>query len=719
MRKVTPAQTASPLATAAFLDDPEPNKAPSNKRAASGQAPRASKKKRTNKPTVQEALDDTESDNNSNVAPEPKKAASKKRVSKKRASKKRASKKRTAQEAVEEIDSDNDLNIPSQQDPDEDGDADYQDPEEEALQAGGAFEAEDEEPEPKQKTKSQQAKKVAGSRRPGIRLEVSPSAFQVINAGQRQTSIVDNLTTQQQLRCLFVFKERMMHACTSRIDTAKSDEQQSPSFCMSIRMRQYLRSTTAEALYNIKNAITRRRRIILGGMFPTENLTSFTDFPGTTAGELTSWLYADLVSLMNELFMYGGSATAKRELHYGFDRPSGYEKLKRRADRGEDVSDAMAKSYHLPKGLALGARMDFRVLATFDPTSTKTRRVIVLAVEGIIIEFLQAAPRKFGHNADMLRLSVEAGTGGHLPWMNDNFPWAGLNHASPFRQGVQADSCIRRWLEAHGLTCWMCQEEKRPHGQGKDRWHQTITSMRKHADAAECFCRNCYNFAYKRMHGDEIIGGRETWTPDDVVKVRRAPESNKNFEKITGTSADAAMDVLQQQNFTCPVCARHEHSTLWKPDTWAKNPMSTVAGMSKADVGCPCINCNEQYSHYCAGPANETDWVTNRQSYLEDLDEVCRLFGGKGTNRWNSDKSLRAHAKNFHLISARMSVLKATGGNCPCCTKHMWDEASRTVPVTKAALRKFFEEAGKTQNDVDQFVLQRRTTQQKQKKNKK
>ena len=93
----------------------------------------------------------------------------------------------------------------------------------------------------------------------------------------------------------------------------------------------------------------------------------------------------------DESAAYVGSATRDPADGAGFNRVGDYERAKRRADAGIDVSIETDHSKHLRMGLRKGATMELRVLAVFDPMAFDA--VVPLAVEGIYLDFLQSFDR--------------------------------------------------------------------------------------------------------------------------------------------------------------------------------------------------------------------------------------------------------------------------------------------------------------------------------------
>lgn len=235
-------------------------------------------------------------------------------------------------------------------------------------------------------------KKARRAARPRIYLEPTVSSFTAIRIGEvRQLPI---LPMDVRVECMAEYKRRMQYIISQRHALAHSEME--GLFPMSNRMRRWWTSQTDEEIWDVVRTTTSHlRKLILGGMWLGHY--KFTDLPPMTNEELAMWfVYGDQVfenkaDRPDESAAYVGSATRDPADGAGFNRVGDYERAKRRADAGIDVSIETDHSKHLRMGLRKGATMELRVLAVFDPMAFDA--VVPLAVEGIYLDFLQSFDR--------------------------------------------------------------------------------------------------------------------------------------------------------------------------------------------------------------------------------------------------------------------------------------------------------------------------------------
>ena len=277
-----------------------------------------------------------------------------------------------------------------------------------------------------------------------------------------------------------------------------------------------------EAVFQmIRDATTRDRRIILGGMSRGLSLTAFEHLPLPTDKELSQWLvYSDLVTLKKKALrkvtrkyrksIYVGSRTAGRAVRHGGARSGTYVHARGRMEAGFCITASNLKSFHLKRALRKEVDMNLRVLATFDPITTPLRDV--LGAEGFYVDFFQsyskdARPPSEYHSEQMLRASIDA-----RPF-DQSLGFDGLNRAHPFRQRVRTSaSPAVRIFEQNDWICGVCQMDRTgkavvmSHGLGRDDFPLAV-------------CKRCARHAKKHPH-------------ETIEEIRRAREINT---RVSGT----------------------------------------------------------------------------------------------------------------------------------------------------------------------------------------
>ncbi|KAF2171310.1 hypothetical protein M409DRAFT_50768 [Zasmidium cellare ATCC 36951] len=572
-------------------------------------------------------------------------------------------------------------------DDDDDDDADYQPPA--SPQTASKDKVVVKKPQP--------VEKKAGQRR-SVKLKHDPDAYKHLNLGPKEAP---KFTEQKRALYLQVFEDRTRHIIKERHDAANDKSvPNSPDFPMGKKMRDAWCSMTQQQIWEeIRDATTEDVRAVMGGSVLRE--CEFTDLPAPTSQELDSWLiYADLVRDPQKCsFMYTGSGTAGEELGHGGDRTRGYNNVKRRADRGEDVTSKTSKSAHLLKGTTEGNTMDLRVLSTWNPRSKRTRLVVVLMAEGIWIDFLESYDRTYKgsgsnpcHTADMLEASRHA-----VP--KEVFPWQGLNHASPFRQGVRGDSSIARWVRANGENCWCCEQHVPVERKARRiNWYGTPDSMEK---PDTCVCEGCYTFW--RTYREACLAGETSLSREDAIARRRklakmTPRERGQFlaTERTGVSPEEKFEQLQHQDFKCPLCQHRQVSDRWYTDaetgadpdkvTWVANPVLSMRSEVLATVkdeyksvalACePCRTSLEKVAPYPQLTEKDfSDFALHRENVSRVRQEIAKEKGVKP-----SEVNAREISK-WPVTKVILEWARDHDWRCACCKVQMvwnWD-----VPLSR------------------------------------
>ncbi|CAK1355039.1 unnamed protein product [Cercospora beticola] len=552
----------------------------------------------------------------------------------------------------------------------EEGDDHVYDPEAEAL--GRLVENDDDddddeygEDEPavqeyigKGKGKAVPVTKKAGQRRKGIRLpKFDVAAFQAIDIGK--VGPLPQRTQSQQKRALAEYEGRMKKFIHFRHKLANSEEHWTEDFPFTRSAKLWWKHHSEdEAWQCISSATTRDRQLVLGGMFL--GIYDFSDLPAPTPEELSHWVvYGDLV---NDAEMYGGSGTAAPNNGAAFNRLSHYEKAKRRANAGEDVSKDTEQSAHLRSALRPGIEMKLRVTSVFDPL--KTRVADVLISEGLTVDYLGSQDQSNGKLSKWNnRASIQAA--------KDVVPkpkWKGLNRVSPFMQGIKGDALKPRILEAQNFHCELCEHR------GMEKYNLWRPPQPRLGCKQAYICNNCWEYASKHPEMDTDGVKRR------VLAYRSAVDEDPRHIKWLmdeGMTQEEYEQSLRDQDCKCPGCDKKGPSpdvAGWR-DAWLRN-------IRHGDVFAEswlCTGCSAAFNLYARQGLPKEEWLARRRHFLgEGLDQP---LPNDANGEPISGNARVAFIRTKEKRAQQFEDLQAQHMGCSVCQIDFWKEVKGPIDL--------------------------------------
>jgi hypothetical protein len=364
-------------------------------------------------------------------------------------------------------------------------------------------------------------------------------------------------------------------------------------------------------------------------------------------------VYGDLVEnvVENTQAIYVGSATAASGQSFGFGRLGRYERAKRRADAGEDVSPETTESSHLRAALQTDAVMELRIIAVFDPLAPLA---LPLMMEGIFVDFLQSFNRRWVYKPENAIFSSPECLSSYNASAEKDARWTGLNGAHPFRQGIRTDGTKRLSIKAQGATCEICLHHLPDMSSGN--W----IDSKKLSHILECqhpwVCYRC-------VHRAEV-------NPEyDLEQIRavRSGSTKENFAnihafKLYGMSADEVRAQLTAMEHCCPCCKSiHPDMDIMISKWW--RPMDPAWASLLGDANWICSNCQ--------------GYLTNRlaNKSVEEAIEHLRQHNALKTDFGVND----SQAKAWESKQKKFDLLIAQEGKCAICKKVAWDVDTATV----------------------------------------
>jgi hypothetical protein len=313
----------------------------------------------------------------------------------------------------------------------------------------------------------------------------------------------------------------------------------------------------------IEKSTTPEVRRVLGGMITGDY--EFAEIPTDDWTEQAlNWfgVYGNKVTTKNAtrrfLSMYFGSGSKRKKTKAPLGHRMGsYARIFIRAREGV-LKEREYESYHVRTALGDGASSEFRVIARLNPLEHSVGDVII--VEGTIIDVMRAWDRnhkpKFQRQLESSILAFPQTLAGLE--ISSTPPWEGLNHTSPFGQGVRADSYKRRKLELQHHLCHFCVHYYPSNVFTLDMWRPNEAIFDCGGDY---ICYRCSSQADSILKfGRENTRAFRRQNPCPPPGEGHASDSHRQAGLFSayGQSEDQLIKAFREQNCTCLFC----------PNTW-------------------------------------------------------------------------------------------------------------------------------------------------------